>query len=146
MLAPYRVPFVQGLFPLALGFVNFVLNLSRTAFWLWCILVMVNRRGKMQFIRNMKSYVTNWLTCLSSLGLLHIVHLTMPLTLLMKMHYHHAISSTNLARTHLMLCRSTLMKCWKRGGYNLAYHPIVHQSCLYARKWERCICVSTSAV
>ena len=68
MLAWYRVPFVQGLFPLALGFVNFVLNLTRIAFWWWCALVMVKRRGKMELIRNMLSYVTNLLMCLSSLG------------------------------------------------------------------------------
>ena len=68
MLTQYQGPFVQGLFPLALGFVNFVLNLSRTAFWWWSVLVMVKRRGKQQLIRNMLHYVKNLLICLSSLG------------------------------------------------------------------------------
>ena len=47
---------------------NFVLNLTRIAFWRWCTLVMVKRRGKMVLIRNMLSYVMNLPTCLSSLG------------------------------------------------------------------------------
>ena len=100
----------------------------------------------MQFICNMLHYyVTHLLMCLSSLGQLHIVHLTMLLTLLMKTHHPHVISSTDLARTNLMLCRSTLIKCWKRAGYVLVYRPTVHQSCWYARKWESCVCVSTFA-
>ena len=41
MLAWYRVPFVQDLFLLALGFVSFVLNLTWIALWRWCILVIV---------------------------------------------------------------------------------------------------------
>ena len=68
MLAWYQVQFVQGLFPLALGFVNFVLNLTRIAFWRWCALVMVKRRGEMVFSHNMLSCVTYLPTCLSSLG------------------------------------------------------------------------------
>ena len=68
MLARYWVQFVQGLFPPALGFVNFVLNLTRIAFWRWCALVTVKRRGKMVLIRNMLGYVTNLPMCLSSLG------------------------------------------------------------------------------
>ena len=68
MLAWYRVPFVQGLFLLVLGFMNFMLNLTRIAFWRWCALVTVKRRGKMVLIRNMLSYVTNLPMCLSILG------------------------------------------------------------------------------
>ena len=100
----------------------------------------------MQLIRNMLRYVMNLLMCLSSLGQLHIVHLTMPLTLLMKMHRHHAIRSTNLALTNLMLCRSTLTKCWKRAGYIPACGPMVRRSCLYARKQEISVSVLTFAV
>ena len=68
MLAWYWVQFVQGLFPLALGSTNFVLNLTRIAFWRWCALVVVKRREKMVLIRNMLSYVMNLPMCLSSLG------------------------------------------------------------------------------
>ena len=68
MLAWYQVPFMQGLFPLALGSMNFVLNLTWIAFWWWCTLAMVKRRGKMVLVRNMLSYVMNLLMCLSSLG------------------------------------------------------------------------------
>ena len=72
-LAWYWGLFVQGLFLLAFGFANFVLNLSQTAFWWWCILVMVKRGRKMQLIRNTLRYMVNLLTCLSSLGYLHII-------------------------------------------------------------------------
>ena len=68
MLARYWVKFVQVLFLPALGSANFVLNLIRIAFWRWCTLVTVKRRGKMVLIRNMLGYVTNLPTCLSSLG------------------------------------------------------------------------------
>ena len=68
MLAWYQVQFVQGFFPPALGSANFVLNLTWIAFWRWCALVTVRRRGKMALIRNMLGYVTNLPTRLSSLG------------------------------------------------------------------------------
>ena len=100
----------------------------------------------MELICNMLSCVTNLLTFLSSLGQLHIVHLTMPLTSLMKMHHPHAISNTNLARTNWMLCRSMWMKCWKRAGYVLVYRPTVCLYCLYAKRRASCVCVLTFAV
>ena len=99
----------------------------------------------MVMIRNMLGYVTNLPMCLSSLGQLHIVHLTMPLTLSTKTHHPHAISNTDLARTNWMLCRSMWMKCWKRAGYVLVYRPTVRLYCLYVRRRASCICVSTSA-
>ena len=69
MLAWYRVPFVQGLFPLVLGFVNFVLNLTWIAFWWWYALVTVKRRGKMVLICNMLGYVKKFADVFEQPGL-----------------------------------------------------------------------------
>ena len=83
--------------------------------------------------------------CLSNMGKLHIAWLTMPLTLSMRMRHHHAISNIGWVWLSLTLFKSMLMKCWIRAGYALVCCPMEHQSCLYIRKWESCVCVLTSA-